>query len=104
MDGQTHPVFLIVDGHPVHRSQKVNEFVTSTSGKLRLFRLPSYSPDLNPDEWVWNHVKRHRVGRIPVAGPDDLKRRVLSALHSLQKSPAKIRGFFQAPSVRYAAA
>ena len=104
MDGQKRPVFLIVDGHPVHRSKKVKEFVTNTAGKLRLFRLPSYSPDLNPDELVWNHVKRHRVGRMPVAGPDDLKKRVISALRSLQKSPAKIRGFFQAPSVRYAAA
>ncbi|HSH70986.1 MAG TPA: IS630 family transposase [Deferrisomatales bacterium] len=104
MDGQERPVFLIVDGHPVHRAKKVKEFVTNTGGKLRLFRLPSYSPDLNPDELVWNHVKRHRVGRMSVARPDDLKKRVLSALRSLQKSPAKIRGFFQAPSVRYATA
>lgn len=104
LDNQKRPVFLIIDGHPVHRAKKVKEFVASTYGRLRLFQLPPYSPDLNPDEFVWNHVKRHRVGRTPVTGPDDLKRRVVSALRSLQKYPAKIRGFFQAPSVRYAAA
>jgi len=104
LEGQQRPVFLIVDGHPVHRSKKVKEFVANTCGKLRLFRLPAYSPDLNPDELVWNHVKRHRVGRMPISGPDNLKKRVISALHSLQKSPAKIRGFFRAPSMLYAAA
>ena len=104
LDNQKRPVFLIVDGHPVHRAKKVKEFIASTAGRLRLFQLPPYSPDLNPDELVWNHVKRHRLGRSSVAGPDDLKSRVVSALRSLQKRPAKIRGFFQAPSVRYAAA
>lgn len=42
------PVFLIVDGHPVHRSKAVKSFVASTNGRLRLFSLPSYSPELNP--------------------------------------------------------
>lgn len=103
LDGQTRPVFLIVDGHPVHRSKKVKEFVASTYGRLQLFRLPPYSPDLNPDELVWNHVKRHRIARTSVTGPDNLKKSVILALRSLQKSPSKIRGFFQAPSVCYAA-
>ncbi|HEX8933766.1 MAG TPA: IS630 family transposase [Pseudonocardiaceae bacterium] len=47
------PVFLIVEGHPVHRSNAVKEYVATTNGRLRLFRLPSYSPELNPDEGVW---------------------------------------------------
>ncbi len=47
------PVFLVVDGHPVHRSKAVKEYVAGTNGQLRLFRLTSYSPELNPDEWVW---------------------------------------------------
>lgn len=48
------PVFLIVDGHPVHKSGKVNKFVEETAGRLRLFFLPPYSPHLNPDEMVWD--------------------------------------------------
>ena len=104
LDNQKRPVFLIVDGHPVHRAKKVKEFVVTTAGRLRLFQLPPYAPDLNPDELVWNHVKGHKVGRTPVRGPDDLKSRVISALRSLQRFPAKVRAFFQAPSVQYAAA
>src|SRR3954463_13118667 len=51
------PVFVIVDGHPVHRATAVDRFVDSTHGALRLYRLPAYSPQLNPDEWVWKNVK-----------------------------------------------
>jgi transposase len=46
------PVYLVVDGHPTHRSKMVKQFVASTAGRLRLFVLPAYSPQLNPDEWV----------------------------------------------------
>ena len=55
--GHQKPVFLIVDSHPVHKSKKVKEFVKTLKGKLELFYLPGYSPELNPDEYVWNHVK-----------------------------------------------
>ena len=52
LHGAERPIFLIVDGHPSHKAKKVNEFVKSTQGKLRLFFLPPYSPELNPDELV----------------------------------------------------
>ena len=43
-------VFLVLDGHPVHRSKAVKQFAASTNGRLRLFFLPGYAPELNPDE------------------------------------------------------
>ena len=46
------PVFLVVDGHPTHRSKATKTFVASTEGRLKLYTLPGYSPQLNPDEWV----------------------------------------------------
>src|SRR5262249_49328893 len=66
------PVFLVVDGHPVHRATAVNDFVAGTKGRLKLFFLPGYSPELNPDEWVWKNVKvRHEAspGREGVRDP-----------------------------------
>ncbi len=96
------PVFVITDRHPVHRSARVRKFVESTDGALRIFFLPSYSPELNPDELVWNHVKNHRVGRSPIKDPNDLKTRVTSALRSLQNLPTNIQGFFRERHVRYA--
>jgi transposase len=99
-----HPIYLIVDGHPTHKSTRVSQFVDSTKGKLKVFYLPPYSPELNPDELVWNHVKSHRIGKTMITGPDDLKAKVISCLRSLQKYPKKIMGFFKEPHVRYALA
>jgi transposase len=96
-------VFLIVDGHPVHKSAAVSKFVASTEGKLRLFRLPPYSPELNPDEQVWNHLKNHRVGKQPISGPDHLKQMVRSHLRRIQKLPSLVRSFFALPDTVYAA-
>ena len=95
------PVFLVVDGHPTHRSRAVQDFVASTNGRLRLFLLPGYSPELNPDEWVWKNIKADRVGRAGVTGADDLKAKAVSALHRLQKLPHLIRGFFADSNLRY---
>jgi transposase len=97
------PVFLILDSHPAHKSRVVQEYVASTQGKLRLFYLPPYSPELNPDEQVWNHVKTHHVGRAVLAGAEHLKTFVLAHLRRLQKSPWMIRMFFLTPDTQYAA-
>ena len=96
-------VFLIVDGHPVHKSAAVSRYVASTAGKLRLFHLPPYSPELNPDEQVWNHLKSHGVGKQPITGPDQMKRLIISYLMKIQKLPALVRSFFGMPETVYAA-
>jgi len=95
------PVFLVLDGHPVHRSNAVKEFAASTGGRLRLFFLPGYSPELNPGEWVWKHVKHDRIGRAGISGPEELKAKALAALHRLQKLPHLVRSFFSDPNLRY---
>jgi transposase len=95
------PVVLVLDGHPVHRSKAVKQFARSTGGRLRRCFLPGYAPELNPDEWVWKHVKHDRIGRTGVASPDDLKAKALAALHQLQKLPHLVRSFFRDPSLRY---
>ena len=95
------PEFLIVDGHAVHRSAAVARYVASTKGQLRLFFLPHYSSQLNPDEWVWRNVKGHRLGCSQVTDAADLQRRVLSALHRLQRMLHLVRGFFHHPALRY---
>src|SRR5512144_3019009 len=86
---------------PTHRSRAVQDFVASTNGRLRLFLLPGYSPELNPDEWVWKNIKADRVGRAGVTEADDLKDKAVSALHRLQKLPHLIRGFFADSNLRY---
>lgn len=99
--GAERPVFLVVDGHPTHRAVKVKKFVASTKGMLRLFFLPSYSPELNPDESVWNYLKNHHVGKATITGPDQFRALVLGTLRRIQKMPALVRSFFGQRELRY---
>lgn len=103
LKNQSKPVFLIVDGHPVHRSSRVKTFVETTEGKLKLFYLPAYSPELNPDEQVWNQLKNHRIGKMVLKSLDDMTDKVHSAMRSIQRSPALIRSFFRHKECCYAA-
>jgi transposase len=95
------PVYLIVDGHPAHRATATKEFAASTQGRLKLFFLPGYSPELNPDEWVWKNVKHDRIGKTGVISKQDLKSKAVGALRRLQKRPGLVRAFFADPHLRY---
>lgn len=95
------PVYLVVDGHPCHRSRATKEFVAATEGRLKLFFLPGYSPELNPDEWVWKNVKHDRIAKTGVTSKDDLKTKATTALRRLQKLPHLVRAFFQDPNLAY---
>ena len=102
LDSVPGKIFLIVDGHPVHKAKKVSEFVKEkAAGRLSIFFLPPYSPDLNPDEWVWNNVKNDRIGRGVIMSADDLKAKAIGALRRLQKLPGIIRGFLRDPKLAY---
>jgi len=101
MIGATQPVFVIVDGHPIHKSKLVKDYVDSLGGKLKLFYLPPYAPQLNPDEQVWAHVKR-QVSRQLVQNLDDMKTLALGALRRIQKLPELVKSFFRQPECRYA--
>ena len=103
MIGSQNRIFLIVDRGPAHIAKKTKAFIASLGGQLRLFYLPPYSPDTNPDELVWKHLKADTVGRTSITSFDDFNQKVRSSMLALQRSPAKIRAFFQKPSLRYAA-
>ena len=94
------PIYIIVDNHPVHRSYKVRDFVESTDGRLKMFFLPPYSPELNPGELVWANLKKH-VARNPLQDLDDLKKRVMSYFRSLNMLPAKVASFFMHPAIKF---
>jgi len=102
MHNAQQPIFLIWDGHPTHKSKKVRECIESFEGKLEMYFLPSYSPELNPTEQVWRSVKNHGVGRKSVFGPDQLKSAVTNCLRRLQKIPKIVLSFFKHPDCNYA--
>jgi len=96
-------ISLIVDRGSAHTAKKTRAFVETLNGSLRLVYLPPYSPDRNPDELVWKHLKADTIGRMSVTSKDDFKRKVRSSMRRPQGSPAKTRSFYQKPSLRYAA-
>jgi len=101
--GAKRPIILIVDRGPAHIAKKTKAFVEGLNGKLWLFYLPPYSPDRNPDELVWKHLKADTVGRMAITDKADFQSKVRSSMRQLQNDPEKIRSFYQKPSLKYAA-
>jgi transposase len=100
--GRRIPVILVVDGHPAHRAKVVAEYVQSLKGRLEIRFLPGYAPELNPDEFVWNHLKRQGVSKKPLRQGESLRARVQHDLERIRRTPVLVRSFFHAPSVAYA--
>ena len=98
------PIILIVDGHPVHRSKAVATFVAEQQGRLTLVFLPTYSPELNPDELLNQDVKSNTVRKQRPSNTSQMISQVRSYLHSRQKQPTLVRRYFKHKKVRYAAA
>ncbi len=96
-------VFLIVDGHPVHRSKEVYEWVSAHPKQIRLFFLPGYSPELNPDELLNQDAKTNAVGRKRPHTLIEMVKNLRSFLWSRQRTPYIVRNYFHAESVQYAA-
>ena len=96
-------IFLVVDGHSAHKASATRQFVASTKGRLRLFYLPPYSPELNPDEWVWKNLKHDRVGRTAARNVKEMKTVIEKAVDRLQSCARLVRGFFRDPNLAYIA-
>ena len=96
-------LFVIVDNLPVHRAHRVTAWVQNNADRIELVYLPPYAPEHNPDEFLNNDLKQAMARRRTPRDKAALKSGLTSYMRSLQRCPAKIRAFFQAPTVRYAA-
>jgi transposase len=99
-----NPVFVIMDGHPVHKSKKVKEYVESLEGKLSIYLLPPYAPDLNPDELVWNQMRNMGTSKKPLKQGESLKERAIADLEKIKCDKHLVKSFFQESHVFFAAA
>lgn len=96
-------VFLILDRHPVHRSAEVRDWLAANQHRIRMFFLPGYSPELNPDEYLNNDVKTNALGRQRAATKPELIANVEAYLRDTQRRPNIVRSYFRAEHVQYAA-
>ena len=95
------PVILILDRHPAHIAKVVADFVQEQRGRIELYFLPGYAPELNPDEFVWQHLKTQGVAKTPLLKNESLRSRVENDLEAIKRNVRLLRSFFHAPSVAY---
>jgi len=96
-------IYLVVDRHSAHKSGATKRWLESHADRIRMFFLPSYSPQLNPDEFLNNDVKSNALGRRRPANRQEMAEDIHGYLRSTQRQPEVVRSFFRAKSVRYAA-
>jgi len=102
IQGMERKIYLVVDGYSTHKAKLVRTFVEANKDRIELVILPPYSPELNPDELVWAHVKQ-RVGKKAVQTKEELTSAVNAALRGFQKLPDIGASFFHTPTCSYAA-
>jgi len=96
-------VFLILDNLRAHHSKNVKQWLEENKEKIEVFHLPSYSPELNPDEYLNGNLKNNVHSGNPVRTQEDLEKKTRSFMRTLIKRPANVRSYFKHPKVDYAA-
>jgi len=96
-------VFLILDNLRVHHSKKVTKWLGKHKEQIAVFYLPSYSPELNPDEYLNGNLKNKVHSGTPIRNREDLEKKARSFMRTLVKRPAHVRSYFRHPKVAYAA-
>lgn len=95
-------VLLILDNLRVHHARVVKQWVATHGDQIELFYLPSYSPDLNPDEYLNSDLKSQVSKRPDSRHQGQWQRSSLRAMQSIQKQPHRVQQYFEAESIRYA--
>lgn len=96
-------VFLVVDNLRTHHSKLVKEWLDAHKDEIEVFYLPSYSPELNPDEYLNCDMKAAVHSGLPARNEKELKTKVVSHMRKLQKLPQRITKYFKHPRINYAA-
>lgn len=95
-------VILILDNLRVHHSKMLQKWLAENKAFIEVFFLPSYSPDLKPDEILNSNLKQ-AISRKPESRrKGELAKHAKAHMQSIQKHPEHIKSFFQKESVRYA--
>ena len=101
--GSDRKIILILDNLRVHYAKVVREWLVGKEEELEIFYLPSYSPELNPDEYLNNDIKQGVHSKTLFRDENSLKKGVLSHMRMLQKKPARVKNYFKHPKILYAA-
>ncbi|MCL2021268.1 MAG: IS630 family transposase, partial [Betaproteobacteria bacterium] len=96
-------VFLILDNLRVHHSKPVKAWLAEHTQKIEVFYLPSYSPELNPDERLNADLKYALGSRVQARTKDKLKLATENHMNMLTQHPDRVQSYFNDPKTKYAA-
>ena len=96
-------VFLILNNLQVHHSKPVKKWLEEHKERIDMFYLPSYSPELNPDERLNADLKHEISSKVPVRTKAKLKEAASKYMSKLEQTPERVRAYLGDPHVAYAA-
>jgi transposase len=89
-------IVVIWDGAPIHRGHEIKDFLKRGAAKrLHLEQLPGYAPDLNPDEGIWNYLKRGELGNVCCGDLAQVQRKLIQAKERLRHKQEIIKSCFR---------
>jgi transposase len=91
IEGVEQKIFLIVDNHKIHRAKKVKDLVESLDGKVELFYLPPYSPELNPVEHLWDELREKGFHNRVFSSLDAVEDQLVDRLAAMEQTPALVK-------------
>jgi len=101
--GASKKVFLVLDNLRVHHAKPVKAWLAENTDAIEVFYLPSYSPELNPDEMANADIKQAVTKLAPARTKLQLVKATSQHLRSVQRQPERVRKYFEHGPVRYAA-
>jgi len=96
-------VLLVLDNLGVHHCAPVKKWLEEHTEQIEVFYLPSYSPELNPDERLNGDLKQTIETRVPCRTKDKLRNAAANHMAAIEKDPERSKAFFNDPIVAYAA-
>jgi transposase len=96
-------IFFVTDGHPAHKTKKLNEWLEMNKHRIKVFFLPSYSPELNPQEYLIQDVKTNVIGKKRPINKAEMRINVESFMHKRKNNKKQVQKYFHEKHVRYAA-
>ncbi len=96
-------IFFITDGHPAHKTKKLNEWLAENKDRIEVLFLPPYSPELNPQEYVNNDVKTNIIGKKRAVNKEQMHANVDDFMSKRKNDKKQVQKYFHVSYVQYAA-
>jgi transposase len=92
-------LYMFRDNITIHRSRTVKDFLEMHNDRIITRRIPAYSSELNPDEFVWNALKYQELSNFSSVNLDELKSKVILTMNKLKSNPEKMRNILRGTSL-----